>query len=155
MQNLDGTFMVITRSAPVRRRICCAALALLIPPLGIAVRANARHLPEFLAFYAPDTLWAIMVYVVVVCLAPRLSAKQVALLALGFACLVECSQLYQAPWINELRATKVGGLLLGFGFLWSDLVCYTAGIAIGVVLDSLLSQSPSGSCGMINAKLNQ
>ncbi|MFO0014337.1 MAG: DUF2809 domain-containing protein [Planctomycetota bacterium] len=50
-------------------------------------------------------------------------------LALAFS--VECSQLYHAPWIDEIRQTTLGGLVLGFGFLWTDLVCYAFGIAIG------------------------
>jgi hypothetical protein len=29
----------------------------------------------------------------------------------------------------------IGGLVLGFGFLWTDVVCYTARILIGVGFD--------------------
>lgn len=50
-------------------------------------------------------------------------------LVLAFA--VEVSQLYHAPWIDGIRSTTLGGLVLGFGFLWSDLVCYLVGIAAG------------------------
>jgi len=46
-------------------------------------------------------------------------------LALAFA--VEVSQLYHAPWIDSIRSTTLGGLVLGFGFLWTDLVCYLVG----------------------------
>ena len=41
--------------------------------------------------------------------------------------------LYHAPWIDNLRQTTLGGLVLGFGFLWSDIFCYTIGIIIGVI----------------------
>jgi len=57
-------------------------------------------------------------------------------LVLAFA--VEVSQLYHAPWIDGIRSTTLGGLVLGFGFLWSDLVCYLVGIAAGVSTDRLL-----------------
>ena len=40
---------------------------------------------------------------------------------------VELSQLYHAPWIDSIRQTTLGGLILGFGFLWSDLACYAVG----------------------------
>ena len=53
----------------------------------------------------------------------------VATLALAFA--VEASQLYQADWINAVRDTPIGALVLGRGFLRSDLVCYTAGVGTG------------------------
>jgi hypothetical protein len=45
--------------------------------------------------------------------------------------MVEISQLYHAPWIDSIRQTALGGLVLGFGFLWTDLVCYSVGIFIG------------------------
>ena len=46
--------------------------------------------------------------------------------------------MVQAPWLDALRATLFGRLVLGQGFLWSDLVCYAAGIAIGVVAELAL-----------------
>ena len=49
---------------------------------------------------------------------------------------VEVSQLYQAPWINALRATRIGALALGQGFLWSDVVCYALGVTLAVAVDS-------------------
>jgi hypothetical protein len=128
--------MATTQKLLVRSRALYAALALLILPLGLAVRINAERLPAFFGSYAPDMLWALLVFVVAAVLFPRLATWRLALLVLGFAILVECSQLYRAPWINNLRAIRVGGLILGHGFLWSDLVCYTVGVAIGVVLDS-------------------
>ncbi len=39
------------------------------------------------------------------------------------------------PWIDSVRQTTIGGLILGFGFLWSDLACYAAGVGLGVVIE--------------------
>ena len=70
-----------------------------------------------------------------------------AALALAFSVLIELSQLYHAPWIDGIRQTTLGGLVLGFGFLWSDLACYTAGVACALVIDNLLAQRRGhGSC---------
>jgi hypothetical protein len=77
-----------------------------------------------------------MVFAVVGLLAPRWPTARVAAVALAMAYLVEASQLYHAPWIDGLRATRIGGLVLGFGFLWSDLVCYTVGVTLGVILEA-------------------
>lgn len=55
--------------------------------------------------------------------------------------LIECSQLYQAIWINEIRYTMIGGLVLGKGFLWIDLLRYTVGILIAVGLDNTILKS--------------
>ena len=45
------------------------------------------------------------------------------------------SQLYHAPWIDSIRHTTLGGLILGYGFLWSDLACYAVGVGLGVVIE--------------------
>ena len=29
----------------------------------------------------------------------------------------------------------MGGLILGFGFLWSDLACYALGVGLGVLIE--------------------
>jgi glycopeptide antibiotics resistance protein len=58
-----------------------------------------------------------------------------AAISLGLAFSVEFSQLYHAPWIDSIRQTTLGGLVLGSGFLGSDLICYSVGIAIGAGLE--------------------
>lgn len=55
-----------------------------------------------------------------------------------FSFAIEFSQLYHSPWIDSLRNTRVGGLVLGYGFLWSDLVSYTVGIGVGVLIEKLI-----------------
>jgi hypothetical protein len=49
--------------------------------------------------------------------------------------LISESQLYHAQWIDSIRSTTVGGLLLGFGFPWCDLACYAAGVGVGIFLE--------------------
>jgi len=112
------------------RRRFAFILAIACIVLGLGIRAGLVPLPALLSTYAPDVLWAMLVFFIAIFLAPRQPLTVVALAALGFALLMECSQLYQAPWINDIRATRIGGLLLGHGFLWSDVVCYTLGIAL-------------------------
>ncbi|MGC1718192.1 MAG: hypothetical protein WA746_04335 [Isosphaeraceae bacterium] len=33
--------------------------------------------------------------------------------------------------------TTMGGLILGFGFLWSDLACYSLGVGLGVLVETI------------------
>lgn len=68
---------------------------------------------------------------------PRASTWAVGALALLAALTVELSQLYHAPWIDSIRHTTLGGLLLGFDFVWSDLACYAVGVALGVLMERL------------------
>lgn len=121
-----------------RNRILYVALVILTMALGILSR-KVPGLPDFIGLYAGDTLWALMVFLGIAFLFKKLPTRYVVLMALVFAFGIEGSQLYHAPWIDALRATTLGGLVLGYGFLWSDLVCYTIGILLGGILDYLLN----------------
>ena len=126
----------MTRSRPTY-----AVVILLVIAAGLASRCSlAGHLPAFLATYAGDTLWALAVFLVLGFMFPRLRPGAVALLALALSFGVELSQLYQAEWINAIRHTRIGALTLGFGFRWSDLLCYTAGCALGLAGEALAAK---------------
>jgi hypothetical protein len=111
-------------------------LAVLVLLLGLASRSKSMPWPPFFAAYAGDTLWALLVFLLLRFVAPARPVLHVAGAALAFSFAVEFSQLYQAPWLNAVRRTLPGRLVLGAGFLWSDLVCYTAGVLAGLGLDS-------------------
>ena len=121
-----------------RRRSLYFIAAIVVVALGLASRRYGDVLPQFIAEYAGDTLWALMVFLGICILWPGSSAWRAAVAALLISYCVEVSQLYHAAWIDTLRRTTLGRLTLGSGFLWSDLVCYTAGAAAGVVLDRAL-----------------
>ncbi|AIQ46653.1 hypothetical protein R70723_12810 [Paenibacillus sp. FSL R7-0273] len=112
---------------------CCAIIITLVS--GLCSRAYAEYLPEFAAAHLGDALWAAMVYFGFRLLLSRRSLAVALALSLLFSFGIELSQLYQAAWINEVRATLPGRLILGRGFLWIDLVRYTAGICAAYVLD--------------------
>jgi hypothetical protein len=127
-----------------RNRIVYAIVAANVIVLGMGSRHYAPELPEFIAEYAGDTLWALLVFLLIGLLMPRWPTWRVALVALLFSFAIELSQLYRAPWIDSVRHTVLGGLVLGFGFLWSDLICYAVGIGTGVAGEYLLrNRSPS------------
>ena len=92
-------------------------------------------MPGFIAAYAGDTLWALAAFLGIGLLLPRASTRTIALLAMAFSVAVELSQLYHAPWIDSIRQTTLGGLILGFGFLWSDLACYAVGVGLGAAIE--------------------
>ena len=103
--------------------------------VGLASRRYQAVLPKFVGEYAGDTLWALMLSLLVSALLAGRTVTYRATISLVLAFLVEISQLYRAPWIDSIRNTTLGGLVLGFGFLWTDLVCYTVGIIIGAVAE--------------------
>jgi len=106
--------------------------------LGLLSRSNIMALPAFVVAYAGDTLWALMVYWGMRLLAPQQSVIRSATWAVLFSFSVECSQLYHAPWIDDIRATTLGGLVLGYGFLVADLVCYVVGVGAGYSLERFM-----------------
>ena len=106
-------------------------MALLMIPIGLATRMYGN---EFLKLYAGDALWAMMIYFGFKFLLPSQSSKAF-LYAVSFCYLIEFSQLYHATWIDTIRQNRLGGLILGFGFLWTDLVAYLVGIFGGFLVD--------------------
>lgn len=118
-----------------RNRLVYAALVLTVIALGLASRRFDDMLPAVMGKYSGDILWALMVYLIIGFLIPKLHITYTALAALTFSVLIEISQLYHAPWIDAIRATRFGGLVLGYGFLWSDILCYSIGIILGIALE--------------------
>jgi hypothetical protein len=47
---------------------------------------------------------------------------------------IQLSPLYHAPWIDSTRHTTVGGLALGYDFVWGDMFCYAVGIGLGILI---------------------
>ena len=95
-----------------------------------------KILPEFIAEYSGDTLWAAMVYCGIRFLFPSLSILKTIVISLLCSYCIEISQLYQADWANTVRNTTLGALIFGHGFLWSDMICYTVGVLLSAVIDS-------------------
>ena len=116
------------------------ALLVVTVGAGLASRRFPARLPPFVATYAGDALWAAMVFWIAAVLFPRAATARLAAVAFGVALLVELSQLYHAPWIDGVRATRLGALALGSGFLWSDLACYAVGAALAAGTDLLLAR---------------
>ncbi|MEH7417078.1 DUF2809 domain-containing protein [Neobacillus drentensis] len=106
--------------------------------LGLASRKYSPYLPLFLAENAGDALWAMMVYFGFRFLLARKHIFLSILFSLLFSFGIEFSQLYQADWINQIRSTWFGALVLGKGFLAVDLIRYTVGILSALLLDQLI-----------------
>ncbi|QKZ13375.1 DUF2809 domain-containing protein [Spirosoma sp. KUDC1026] len=126
---------VIARPRLTRNRIIYGILVGSVLLLGLASR---RFLGDysFVKLYVGDALWALMVYFGGAFVFRRWTISAVATATLGFSVGIELSQLYHAPWIDSLRATRLGGLILGFSFVWSDLLCYVVGVGLGVLIET-------------------
>lgn len=121
----------------MKHKIIYFFTALLTVFCGLLVRAKRAWLPEYINFWLGDALYAFMIYYLVSVLPLKLRAKTKFTLAFLLCCCVELSQLYQAEWINMVRHTLPGRLILGSGFLWSDIAAYLTGVAAACCVDIL------------------
>ena len=126
-----------TNVKPARNRIVYLISVAIVMGLGLSSRKYAGYLSEYINTYLGDALWAVMIYLFASLLLNGRKPSQIALLSLSFCYLIEISQLYHAPWIDAIRNTRLGGLVLGFGFLWTDIIAYTMGIGFMLAIESI------------------
>lgn len=100
--------------------------------LGILSR-KINGIPPFFG----DVLYAVMLYFGMRFLFINQSLRKSIVFALIFCFSIELLQLYRTEWILAVRRTTLGHYVLGEGFLWSDLVCYTIGIITAFLIDSI------------------
>ena len=81
-----------------------------------------------------DALWAVMIFLILRFVFIDGNMKHIAISSLAICYAVEISQLYHQPWIDNIRETRLGALVLGRGFLWSDILAYTLGIGICILV---------------------
>lgn len=135
-KQLHGAFFRRNQYITMRRnRIIYSLMIILVMIMGLSTRRYTNLLSQIISDYGGDVLWALMVFLMLGFLFTKIETLSVALLSIVFSYLIEISQLYHAPWIDAIRQTTLGGLVLGFGFLWSDLLCYLIGIIIGVSIE--------------------
>jgi Protein of unknown function (DUF2809) len=120
----------------MKNRLKFLLFALLLIPVGLTTRTYGN---EFMKLYVGDSLWAMMIYFGFRFILPNQFIKSF-WFALMFCFLIEFSQLYHATWIDTIRQNRLGGLVLGFGFLWTDLLAYFVGILSGFWLEKLYSK---------------
>jgi len=120
--------------------------------VGLASRRWSYLLPALLRKNAGDGLWALMVFLLLGFLWPRRSTVWTASVAMTVSILDEFSQMYHAPWIDGIRATTVGHLILGSDFAWGDILDYLIGIVFGVALEIAWQHWPQTRQGPLQKK---
>lgn len=123
-------------------------LIVLTVPLALFTRSRNSGLPEIIIEFGGDTLYATCTFFVIKLLKMGLNLPRTALYCYLFCLAVELSQLYQADWINTVRHTFPFGLLLGYSFVGSDLVCYAAGSLIGAAISYIIEIATDAKHGV-------
>lgn len=105
-----------------RKRSVYIAATIAVIGLGLASRKWS-----ILGKYPGNALWALIFFLWGV-FQPRISTMRLATYALVTSYAGEFSQSDQAPWINSIRLTTLGHLILGSTFSGRDMASYTAGV---------------------------
>lgn len=123
-----------------RTRLTYVLAAGLSIVLGLLWRSGLVTMPGFLVKYGGDALWSMVVFFGLGTLFTRVTTLRVALMAVAFSWAIEFLQLYHAPWIDSIRSTLLGRLVLGSTFNSPDLVAYVIGVALAALADRVLAQ---------------
>lgn len=128
----------MSREKARKLRICYLSGTVVLIALGLLSRRV-----KFVPAACGDALWAMMVYCcfrIVLIRKPMIISAMAALIT-SFA--IEFSQMLTPDWLVKIRSTFLGHMLLGQGFLWSDLLAYTIGIAVIYGLTALIRKGVS------------
>lgn len=104
--------------------------------LGLSTRWYPDAFPDVTARFGGDALWAAAVVWFIALIRRKSASLRIALSALAIAFAIETSQLYHASWIDAIRGTRPGAIMLGQGFLWSDFLSYAVGVLIAGAIDA-------------------
>lgn len=129
-------------SKPVQLRSRLAAVATMVAavPMGYWVRFHGpgpEGLNDALGSVAYEWFWIALFWG---CF-PGQSPFRIALAVLLATCGLEFLQLWQPPFLQALRATLPGRLVLGNTFNWTDFPPYMVGSALGYVWVQYLSKA--------------
>ena len=113
----------------IRLYYCIAVIGLII--LGLLSR-RFENIPEACG----DAIWAMMVFCCWRIVLTRRKLTTVAITAFITSYAVEFSQILSSDCLLKIRSTFIGHMLLGQGFLWTDLIAYTIGIIIIYIIAS-------------------
>lgn len=120
------------------RRILFLLFILLAALIGIGSRDQVLA-GSFIGKFAGDTMWTFALYFLIRFINPRITPLRCFILTCSVSVMVEVSQLFNPAWLEYIRRTRLGGLALGFGFKWSDFLCYLAGSLLAMLTDHLTS----------------
>jgi hypothetical protein len=123
----------------LRVRARFIAVALVTIAVGLAVHLRGGALGPAAQDVLGDALWAAMIAWWMGALAPRTRLFVRSAVAYAICVIVEVSQLYHAPALDAIRATRAGHLVLGSGFDPRDLLAYALGVAGAAFIEAVVA----------------
>lgn len=108
---------------------------------GLAVRFTHLGLPFSLVKYGGSALWAVMIYWVCSTFLPSWPLTWDAAISGILGTAVEFLKLYDPPWLDAVRRTLPGIIILGRVFNWRDIATYWIAISLVAGLDLVLRRT--------------
>lgn len=126
------------RTDYMKKRILYLLLTLITIIAGLLSRKFAVYFPSIVNLYLGDVMYALMMYWLIGMVFPKKSFGSKAFFAIVVCFCIEFSQMIEFEWLKFVRSTTLGRLILGRGFLISDLIAYLVGASIGLVIENTL-----------------
>lgn len=117
----------------MHKRLYYFILVIIIIILGLLSRELSNYLPKWIG----SILWGTMVFFIMGFILRDKTTQYTVIIAIAFSIGVEVAKLYHTPWMDAVRYTTIGGLILGHVFSWNNILLYITGIAIGVICEKL------------------
>jgi hypothetical protein len=118
-----------------RRWIVCATLPLVLI-MGFGCKAYSGAGRDWVNNWGPASVayeWLLMLLLFAV-VPGRKFIRRIAVTVFVATCVIEFLQLYQPAWLQAVRATWLGRMILGTTFNWWDFPAYLMGCVSGVLL---------------------
>ena len=117
----------------LKKRITCFLVFAFFIWLALATRSHTHWFHPLVVKYGGDVFWATAFLFLLRTFFPSVKLLQLVIWNFSLGVIDELSQLYHGPVAVAVRSTYIGRLMFGVGFLWSDIICYAIGTAIGWV----------------------
>lgn len=102
---------------------------------AIAGLVSREQSPSVVPLFVGDILWGLAVFLLIRLFFIQKSLPFTVIISIIYTWATEFSQLYHAPWIDNLRQTFFGKVMLGETFYWGDIASYTIGIGLGILVE--------------------
>ncbi len=130
MANLLMASSKVQSQRLLQYRMILIVSIIIILPLGYWVRFHSPA-PEWINDLLGSVAYQIFLMMLVAVFLPKTAPVWLAIWVCLFSCAIEFLQLWQPPFLQAIRATLPGRLILGNTFSWSDFPSYFIGSFVG------------------------
>jgi hypothetical protein len=109
--------------------------------VGLLLHLRGTFMPPAVRDIVGDALWAMMIVWWMGVAAPRLPLHTRGVAAFAVCVAVEVSQRYHTPFLDALRHTLPGHVILGSGYDPRDFLAYAAGVVVAMLLARLIAEA--------------